>query len=805
MNRERAKVTVRGAVQGVGFRPFVYRLASELHLRGWVANSAQGLLIEVEGGRESLEQFMLRIESDKPPGAVIQGLDVSFLPPAGLGPFAIRPSSEGGPKSAFVLPDIATCADCLREIFEPGDRRHLYPFANCTHCGPRFSIIESLPYDRRNTSMKKFAMCADCEREYHDPHDRRFHAQPNACPSCGPHLELWDPDGDALAKRHDALLGAASMVREGRIVALKGVGGFQLLVDARSDDAVRRLRERKHREEKPFALMYPALESARSDCRISQLEERLLLSSEAPIVLLERKSPTSNLNPQIAPAVAPNNPCFGVILPYSPLHHLLMHELGFPIVATSGNLSDEPICTEQDEAVQRLQGIADAFVVHNRPIVRHVDDSVVRVMLGRELVLRRARGYAPLPIGQGIKEPAEDIRAPSTLALGAHLKNAVALSTGGSVFVSQHIGDLETQQANVAFRKAASDLPRLYDAVPKIIVCDLHPDYSSTRHAHGLEAQTISVQHHYAHVLSCMAENDLEAPVVGVAWDGTGLGTDGTIWGGEFLSINETFVQRVAHLRQFRLPGGDAAIRQPRRSALGLLYEIFGDEAFNRGELIPLQSFSGKELRMLKQMLRNGINAPITSSAGRLFDGVAALIGLRQEVRFEGQAAMELEFAVSPNITGAYQFAVQAGAPLVVDWEPAVLGVLEDLAHGETIGVIAAKFHNGLADMIAAVAREVGQPRIVLTGGCFQNKYLTEETARRLLDKGFQVYCHRRVPPNDGGIALGQIAAAGRIWRHGFAVSPVFKRDGSTIQPGFPIWKSTQRDVSMSEASHAPV
>jgi len=756
MNSQRRKITVGGAVQGVGFRPFVYRLARDLHLAGWVANSGQGVFIEVEGGPEPLEEFLIRLETDKPSAAIVQSLRVSRLPPAGLGEFEIRPSSKDGEKTAFVLPDIATCLDCLREIFDPANRRHLYPFTNCTHCGPRFSIIEALPYDRGNTSMKKFAMCAECEREYHDALDRRFHAQPNACPNCGPHLELWDAKGKILARCHDALLTAASEIRSARIVALKGIGGFQLFVDARNEDAVRVLRQGKHREEKPFALMYPSLESVREECRVSELEERLLLSPEAPIALLERRSQISNFKSEIAPNVAPGNPSLGIMLPYSPLHYLLMRELSFPVVATSGNLSDEPICTDEEEALERLQGIADVFLVHDRPIVRHVDDSIVCVMLDREMMLRRARGYAPLPVAQ---------IAPTILSLGAHLKNSVALSAGGSVFVSQHIGDLETPQAHAAFRNVVSDLPRLYEADPEAVACDLHPDYVSTRYAQQLGPPVIAVQHHYAHVLSCMAEHELNGSALGVAWDGTGLGTDGTIWGGEFLVVNEKSFERAAHFRQFRLPGGDASIKEPRRTALGVLYEIFGEKVFERRELIPVQSFSESELRLLRPMLRNAINAPITSSAGRLFDAVAALIGLRQEVHFEGQAALELEFAVQSGITEAYRFHLKGSEPLIIDWEPAVLEILSDIARGEESSVMTAKFHNGLTEAITAVARKIGETRIVLTGGCFQNKYLLEDSVRRLMHGGFQVYWHRRIPPNDGGIAVGQIAAAARVLR----------------------------------------
>src|SRR6516225_2733894 len=476
MNCERLKVIVRGAVQGVGFRPFVFRLASELNLKGWVSNSSQGVFAELEGERDSVQRFLLRLEKEKPPRAVIQSLESSFRDPVGYEGFEILYSEDEGEKTVLISPDIATCRDCLKDIFDPKNRRFRYPFTNCTNCGPRFSIIESLPYDRGNTSMKRFVMCPDCEREYHDPLDRRFHAQPNACPQCGPQLQLWDENGGPFSEKDDALRTAAEAIRCGKILALKGIGGFQLIVDARNRAAVVRLRERKHREEKPFALMYPSLDAVRADCEVSGLEERSLLSPESPIVLVKRDHRAGQANGsarrlhQLTEAVAPQNPNLGVMLPYSPLHHMLMRELSFPIVATSGNLSDEPICIDEHEALQRLRGIADLFLVHDRPIVRHLDDSVVRLMAGRELVLRLARGYAPLPIQ--LKQP-----SPPTLAVGGHLKNTVAISVDRQVFISQHIGDLETVAAFAAFRRAANDLPELYETRPTQVAADAHPDY----------------------------------------------------------------------------------------------------------------------------------------------------------------------------------------------------------------------------------------------------------------------------------------------------------------------------------------
>jgi hydrogenase maturation protein HypF len=758
MNHERVKAVVGGAVQGVGFRPFIYRLATNLGLCGWVSNSAQGVFIEIEGPRAQLNQFLLRLESEKPPRAIIQSLEFSFLEKTGCQGFEIRPSDDSGGKSAFILPDIAVCAGCLGEIFDPNNRRYLYPFTNCTHCGPRFTIIESLPYDRPNTSMKHFVMCAECEQEYRDPANRRFHAQPSACPKCGPQLALWDQTGIILAERHDALLRAVSAVRNGQILALKGVGGFQLIADARNEESVRRLRVRKCREEKPFALMYPTLDRLRTDCRMGDFEARLLVSPEAPIVLLQRGPGNAGL----APSIAPRNPNLGAMLPCSPLHHLLMRELGFPVVATSGNLSHEPICIDEVEAKERLRGFADLFLVHNRPIVRPVDDSVVRVILDREMVLRRARGYAPLPIH--LKR-----ELPTVLAVGPHLKNTVALSIGKEIFLSQHIGDLETGEAWSAFCRAAADLQSLYEIKPEAVACDLHHEYLSTKYAETQAAPVLPVQHHYAHVLSCMAENELKGPVLGVSWDGTGLGLDGTIWGGEFLLVddlpgnNESPFVRFAHFRHFRLPGSEAAIQQPRRAALGLLWEIFGDKLFEREDMAPMrQPFSQSELNMIRQMLAKGFNAPLTSSAGRLFDAVASILGLRQRAHFEGQAAMELEFAVQPGVEAAYFFELIEGRELIVDWQPMMLQMLDELRRHQPVAHLAAVFHNTLAEMVVAVARRAGVRQVVLTGGCFQNKYLLERTVRRLQEKAFRPFWHQRIPPNDGGIALGQVMGAVR-------------------------------------------
>jgi hydrogenase maturation protein HypF len=751
---QRLNVVIRGAVQGVGFRPFVYRLAIEAGLAGWVANTTAGVLIEVEGPSESLDRFLVRLGDERPPRSFVQSLEHRLLDAVGYEGFEIRHSDPAGAKTALVLPDIATCPDCLSEILDPADRRHRYPFTNCTHCGPRFSIIEALPYDRTKTTMRGFTQCDRCRAEYEDPLDRRFHAQPNACPDCGPRLRMWNAAGEVLAEGERVLTQAGEALARGRVVALKGLGGFQLLVDARNETAVQTLRRRKLREEKPLAVLFPSIDAVREHCRLSEPEERILTGPEAPIVLLRRRFSDDG----IAPAVAPGNPFLGAMLPYTPLHHLLMRDAGYPIVATSGNLSDEPICTDEHEAVERLGNIADRFVVHDRPIARHVDDSVVRVVARRPQVLRRARGFAPLPIVLPAGEP----MAPM-LAVGAHLKSSVAISLGRQVFVSQHIGDLDSEPARVAFRRVIGDLRRLWDLDPQAVVCDEHPDYVSTRYATESGARVLRCQHHYAHVLACMAENEVAAPALGVSWDGTGLGTDGTIWGGEFLLAHGKSFDRAAHLRTFRLPGGESAIKQPWRSAIGLLYEIFGDDLFEMTALAPLQGRERRDLDLLRTVLERGVNAPVTSSAGRLFDAVSALVAPRERIAFEGQAAMELEFALDESAEGQPYPIELRDSPrgaAVVDWEPTVRAILGDLGDGVPPGRISTRFHDALVEAVAAVARRVGEPRVVLTGGCFQNRYLTERTQTRLRRDGFQVYWHQRVPPGDGGIALGQLVSA---------------------------------------------
>jgi len=769
--RRGLRVEIRGAVQGVGFRPFVYRLADEMSLDGWVVNDNRGVTLEVDGESEPLERFLERLTEEKPATAVVESTTAEWSSPVGYLGFAIRDSDEAGEKTVQVLPDIATCTACRAEVLERFDRRHDYPFTNCTHCGPRFSIIRSLPYDRPRTTMERFTMCAACRAEYEDPRDRRFHAQPNACPDCGPRLALWNAVGQETARGEDALLEAVDAISRGETVAVKGLGGFHLVVDARNGEAIERLRTKKPRREKPFAVMVRDLESARELCFVDDDEAAALSSPEAPILLLRRR-PGDAVHPSVAPA----NPYLGIMLPYTPLHHLILGAAQFPVVATSGNLSEEPICTSEDDAVPALGGVADFFLVHDRPIARHVDDSVAWRIEGRTRLLRRARGFAPRPV-------LLDDEQPTILAVGAHLKNAVALAVGRRVFVSQHIGDMETPEALGAFERVIADFLDLYDARPVAVAHDLHPDYVTTRWARqavGLEdgeahaivpalegLPLIPVQHHHAHLASCLAENGVEGPVLGVTWDGTGYGTDGTVWGGEFLEGTAAGFERVAHLRPFGLPGGEAAIREPRRSAIAILWATLGREALGREELDPVQSFSAEKRVLLARMLERGLNCPVTTSAGRLFDGVAALLGLRQTTSFEGQAAMELEFVADPTVRDDYPFRIMMDATpaenerpvLEIDWRLTIQAVLHDLL-APVESVIAARFHNTLAKVIVRVARKIGREVVVLSGGCFQNRLLTERAVDGLVKAGHRVLLHRQVPPGDGGISLGQVAIA---------------------------------------------
>lgn len=753
-HRSRVKalsITVRGAVQGVGFRPFIHRIANEIGLAGWVKNSPLGVFIDVEGGKRKLDLFLRRLNDEKPPLSSFQSLETSFHDAEGHHEFRILQSGESGRRISPVPPDTATCPDCLREINDANDRRYHYPFTNCANCGPRYSIIEAIPYDRRNSSMKKFRMCNACFAEFSDPSNRRFHAQPNACPQCGPELAFWDCDGHVGSDLDDPLMSAAQAIRDGDIVALKGLGGFQLLADARNTEAVNELRLRKNGDEKPFAVMFPSVASIERSCTVSREERLLLMSPESPIVLLEKSNSETS---EIAETVAPRCLYLGSMLPYSPLHHLLMAELGFPVVAAGASLAEEPVCIDEHEAVNRLKGVADHYLVHDLPIVRPIDDSIARVVLGRPMVLRRARGYAPLAV-----ELTEEL--PDGIAVGCHLMNTVAVSRQNRVFISQHIGDMDTEEAYGAFRRSIGDLERLFEINPDRVAHDRHPDHLSTGWANSSSLKTHPVQHHYAHVLSCMAENGLSGPVLGIAWDGTGAGVDGNLWGSEFLKVQERGFTRFAHFSNFPLPGGDAAALEPRRSAIGLLYSIFGDKIFDRTELEPIRAFDPSEMALIRRMLDRGINSPLTAAAGKLFDAVASIIGLRQMARFEGQTAMELEYIADTNIDSGYPIKLTRveNAPALLDTSDLIKGVLIDLVNFVPNPVIAARFHNTLIEAILRVARLADEKTIALSGDCFQSKRLTESAVSRLLDEGFDVYWQRDVPTNDGGIALGQLMA----------------------------------------------
>jgi hydrogenase maturation protein HypF len=749
----RAAIEIHGTVQGVGFRPFVYRLARDLDLTGWVRNDADGVFIEVEGPVVRVERFLDRLTFELPTVAAIDELDIDWNEPRGAVGFEILHSEASGEPTAVILPDLATCVDCMGDVDDPTDRRFRYPFTNCTNCGPRFSIIRALPYDRPNTTMASFTMCDACRAEYGDPLDRRFHAQPTACPECGPRLAWREGDGASVTEGHDALTRAVATIEEGGVLAVKGIGGFQLVADATDTDAVERLRARKHRPTKPFAVMVADVGQADAIAGVTEDEARTLRSPQAPIVLLPRRDEGA-----LSPLVAPDNPLVGVMLPTTPLHHLLVREVGVPIVVTSGNLTDEPICVDEHEAMSRFAGIADGYLVHDRPIERHVDDSVARTIDGAIRTVRRARGYAPLPI-------ALPEAAPPIVAVGAHLKNTVAVTVGRNVFVSQHIGDLETREAEAAFERVLEDLMRMYRVTPEIVAHDLHPAYLSTVHATTdaafASATRIPVQHHHAHLVSCLVDNAHPGPALGVTWDGTGHGTDGTVWGGEFLLGDAAGFRRVGHLLPFRLPGGEAAIREPRRSAASALHTA-GVPLDPRQP--GLESFSSADLAIIRRVLERGLNAPVTTSAGRLFDAVAAILGLSARSTFEGEAAMALEH-VAVATTDRYPIPLEASAAAddgvrVLDWRPMIHAITDDVDDGVDIGDIAGRFHASLARGIVDVAVSVGHPVVALTGGCFQNRMLTEATAGALRTAGFEVLIHRRIPPNDGGISIGQAAVA---------------------------------------------
>ena len=753
------RIQVKGIVQGVGFRPYIFQLAGRGHLGGHVANTSSGVHIHVEGPTQAVEAFVARIPADAPPLAQIIAVEVRDAAPEGFETFQIVASSaEEAGASVLISPDVAVCADCLKEMRAPRDRRYRYPFINCTNCGPRYTIIAGLPYDRPKTSMAPFRMCARCQAEYDDPADRRFHAQPNACPECGPRVTLLTADGEPVAAE-DPVAEVIARLAAGRIAAIKGLGGFHLAVDAENEAAVQRLRRRKHREEKPLALMARDVDQIRRFAHLDEDEMAVLASPQRPILLLEKRAGHT-----IAASAAPHNRYFGVMLPYTPLHYLLLENRFAALVMTSANLSEEPITIANDEALTRLAGIADDFLVHDRDIYLRCDDSIVRKAAGTVQFIRRSRGYVPTPVF--LRRP-----LPPVLAAGAELKNTVCLVKEDRAFVSQHIGDLENLATYEAFQATVAHLRQVLEIHPRAIACDLHPDYLSTRYAQEQTAlPVLQVQHHHAHIVSAMAENHLDGRVIGLAFDGTGYGPDGTIWGGEVLLAEAGGYERAAFLEPLPMPGAAAAIRAPWRMALSYLGQSFG-EGYRDLDIAFLSHVDPHQAEIIERMATQGINAPLTSSMGRLFDGVAALLGLRHTVAFEGQAAMELEMCAAAGEASHYEVAWQDTTPIVIPTAPIIAGVVADLQQGEAPARISRRFHTTLVrlftELCGHLQRRTGLDRVVLSGGVFQNALLLQELSHALSSAGFSVYTQRLVPPNDGGIALGQAVVAGTLLDQG--------------------------------------
>lgn len=736
-------------MQGVGFRPFIYALAARLGLGGYVANDQRGVIIEVEGTAQAVAELTSRLQSDAPILASVERLSTTQIAARGESEFRVANSRPEGLSHTLIAPDTATCADCLREIFDPSDRRYRYPFTNCTNCGPRFTIIRDTPYDRPFTTMAGFAMCALCAREYHTPADRRFHAQPISCPDCGPRLRLIDRRGKELVG--DPLDTTARLLTDGHIVAVKGLGGYHLAAAAANEAAVSALRSRKHREDKPFAVMAPDIGSARRLAIIDEAEERVLGGARRPIVLVHRRP-----HALLATAVAPANRFVGLMLPYTPLHHLLCEALGEPIVLTSGNVSDEPIAYRDDDAVERLGAIADFFLTHDRPIHIRTDDSVVHVFREREMPIRRSRGYAPAPL----KLPMSARRP--ILSCGAELKNTFCLARERSAFVSHHIGDLENYRSLRAFTEGIEHFRRLFEISPQLVVHDLHPEYLSTKYALELRGvELMAVQHHHAHIAACLADNAEHGPVIGVAFDGLGYGADSTMWGGEFLIADLRGFERVAYFEPLPMPGGAAAIRQPWRMALAYLDQLYGDEPPSGLDVV--QRNRGRWSAVAAAM-RARVNSPLTSSAGRLFDAAAAITGNRDQVNYEGQAAVEFEQMADLTERGAYRAGIARSDAIRISGADLVRALVDDIRARTPREIVAARFHNGMAQVISTVCDiirgEHGLSTVALSGGVFQNALLLDRVSRGLQMNGFRVLTHSCVPANDGGIALGQAAIA---------------------------------------------
>jgi len=742
-------------VQGLGFRPFIYNLATRYNISGWVANESDGLHVEAEGHSSRLKTFINKIQTDKPQAAVINRLVHKTLKAQGGKDFHIKKSSVTKGKT-LVLPDMATCRECLKEIFDPANRRYLYPFTNCTRCGPRYSIIDSLPYDRENTAMKDFKMCAACRKEYNDPHNRRFHAQPNACPVCGPRVWLTDKHGYKIKSQNPLEL-LARKLKEGSIAAVKGLGGFHLMADPDNEATVSRLRELKNREAKPLAMIYPDISTIKKDCTVSSAAAALLASPAAPVILLPRKKKSHAQ--RAYKAVAPGNPCLGVMLPYTPLHHILLYYTGKPLIATSGNMSDEPICITNREALARLEKIADLFLLHNRAIRRPVDDSVVKFMYKKPVIIRRSRGYAPLPPYSlpGLSK----LPRYRYLALGGQLKNNIAFNVEDQIIISQHLGELHNKRACDNYKTVLNDLLSFYQYSKETAVTDLHPAYYTTAFARYHFKKTITVQHHLAHAYAVLAEHRLKPEALAVIWDGTGYGEDHTVWGGEFFRLQPGNDKRIAAVKPFRLLAGERAIKEARLSAVSVLYEIFGSKLWEMDHLKPVRFLTQAEKKIYPPMLQKGINSPFTSSIGRLFDAVAAITGLQQHISYEGQAAMAVEFALpAQTVKGSYNYSVKKEHNmLVIEWQPMFREIIRDIEKRKSNSIICACFHNTLVEMITDIIKKNNCTKALLAGGCFQNKYLLEQTCRRLVQEGITPFFNSLIPPNDGGIAAGQLAA----------------------------------------------
>ena len=753
----RKNIIIKGIVQGVGFRPFIHKLVQNYNLSGWVVNSNQGVEIEVEGKTEEINSFVSDIKNKLPPLARIEKIEVNQLPLIGYKEFSIKKSIVKE-ENSFVLvsPDISICEDCLQELFDPHNRRFRYPFINCTNCGPRFTIIKDIPYDREKTTMSIFKMCPQCQSEYENIEDRRYHAQPNACADCGPQVFLYQ-NKRKIEGIDDPIEEAVKLLKEGKIGAIKGLGGFHLACDATNNKAIARLRRLKNREDKPFAIMSFNLEKIMQYCKIGEKEKEWLVNRARPIVLLKKKE-----NNLISPLVAPNNNCLGVMLPYTPLHYLLLKDYFTALIMTSGNITDQPIIGDNLEALEKLDGIVDFFLLYDRDIFNRCDDSVIKIINDDNVFFRRSRGFVPHPI-------ILDFKLKEVLALGGELKNTISFSKENYIFLSQYLGDLKSVETLEFFKESITSFKKMFRVKPEIIACDLHPDYLSTQYAEEIKVKEglklVKVQHHHAHIVSCMAENKVKEKVIGVAYDGTGYGDDGNIWGGEFLLCDLKKYFRVGHLKYYPLPGGDKAIVEPWRMAYSYLYSIYGSKAkmldidFNR-------RMDYAKLSIIEKMIDKNINSPLTSSCGRLFDAASSLIGIRDEISYEGQAAMELESFCASGIKERYEFSTyKEEEKFIIDPREIFIDIIADLKKGLAKKVMAAKFHNTVAEftlnLCGKIRENTGINEIALSGGVFQNKYLTEKVVFLLEDKGFKVYIQRKVPPNDGGISLGQAVVAG--------------------------------------------